>query len=154
SMRRSGYADQVVPSSALTHDTTATTTYKYAYITDSDTPDLLLDSSNNIVEKYLQLPGGVTKTYRISTARVFSLPNLHGDVFATANESGTQTGTFTYDPFGTKAGSSPPDNTADNSTFGWVGQYEKSTETNFALSPTQMGARVYLSAVGRFTSVD
>ncbi len=138
----------------ITPTSTSSTTYKYGYTSGSDTPDLLLDNAGAVVEKYLQLPGGVTKTYRSGSTRVFSLPNLHGDVFATTNEAGTQTGTFTYDPFGNKAGSSLPDNTAANSTFGWVGQHEKTTETNFALAPTQMGARVYLPTLGRFTSVD
>ncbi|HSX16847.1 MAG TPA: hypothetical protein VLH86_01975, partial [Patescibacteria group bacterium] len=67
----------------ITGDTgtsSTTTINKYVYTTPSDTPDLLLDSTNAIVERYLQLPGGVTKTYRGSTTRVFSLPNLHGDV--------------------------------------------------------------------------
>jgi RHS repeat-associated protein len=131
-----------------------TITNKYIYTSSSDTPDLLLDSTNAIVERYLQLPGGVTKTYRGSTTRVFSIPNLHGDVFATTDENGVQTGTFSYDPFGNKTSTTYPNNTANNSTFGWVGQHEKDAETSFTLAPTQMGARVYLATIGRFLQVD
>jgi RHS repeat-associated protein len=120
----------------------------------TDAPAFLTNPSGTILEKYLTLPGGVTKTYRGASTRVFSLPNLHGDVFATTNESGTQTGTFTYDPFGNKVSATLPDNTTGGSTFGWAGQHLKATETAFTLQPTQMGARVYLAKIGRFLSVD
>ncbi|HUS25895.1 MAG TPA: RHS repeat-associated core domain-containing protein [Nevskiaceae bacterium] len=135
-----------------------TTTNKYTFTTTGDTPDLLLNSSNGVVEKYEQLPGGVLLTIRPSQSgaaqKVHSLPNIHGDVMLTTDANGTSTGTFTYDPFGNKTSSTLPNNTATNSTYGWVGQHEKDTETAFALSPTEMGARVYLSSTGRFLSVD
>jgi len=51
-------------------------------------------------------------------------------------------------------GSTTPSNTAANSTFGWVGQYEKTTETALTLQPTQMGARVYVAGIGRFLGTD
>lgn len=134
-----------------------TTTNKYAFTGAGDTPDLLLDGSNNVVEKYEALPGGVLLTIRpAQTApanKVFSLPNLHGDVFTTTDATGAQTGTFTYDPFGNPVASSP-NNTATGSTYSWVGQHEKDTETAFALAPTEMGARVYLAKLGRFIQVD
>jgi RHS repeat-associated protein len=133
--------------------TPTTTEYRYGFTGAGDSPDLLLDVGGNVIEKYLQLPGGVIKTYRGTTARVFSLPNLHGDVMATTDEAGTQTGTFTYDPFGNPVATTP-DNTSDSSTFGWVGQHQKDTETAFSLAPTEMGARVYLARLGRFLSVD
>jgi RHS repeat-associated protein len=129
-----------------------TTTNKYGFTGTGDSPDLLLDGSNNVVERYIQLPGGVLYTKR-SSSTVYSLPNVHGDVMATTDASGTQTGTFTYDPFGNPVSSSP-DNTASGSTYGWVGQHEKDTETAFALAPTEMGARVYLASIGRFLQVD
>jgi RHS repeat-associated protein len=72
---------------------------------------------------------------------------------ATTDATGAQTSTFTYDPFGNPVATSP-NNTATGSTYGWVGQHEKDTETAFALAPTEMGARVYLAKLGRFLSVD
>lgn len=72
---------------------------------------------------------------------------------AATDASGTQLGTYTYDPFGNPV-SSTPTNTATGSTYGWVGQHEKDTETAFTLAPTEMGARVYLAKLGRFLQVD
>ncbi len=135
----------------------STTTNKYGFTGAGDSPDLLLDASNAIVEKYEQLPGGVLLTVRPNQTapanRVFSLVNVHGDTMATTDANGTQTGTFMYDPFGNPVASSP-NNTATGSTYGWVGQHEKDTETAFALAPTEMGARVYLAKIGRFLQVD
>jgi RHS repeat-associated protein len=128
-----------------------TTVNKYAYTSSADTPDLLLDNAGAVVERYLQLPGGVLLTKRTSTS-TYSLPNIHGDTMATTDASGTLTSIYTYDPFGKAA--TNPNNTATGSTYGWVGQHEKTTETGFALAPTQMGARVYLSTLGRFAQVD
>ncbi len=73
---------------------------------------------------------------------------------ATANTTGTTTGTFTYSPFGEQSSPTLPTNTANNSSFGWVGQHQKDTETAFTLKPIEMGARVYIPNLGRFASVD
>ncbi|WP_432941530.1 RHS repeat-associated core domain-containing protein [Kribbella sp. CA-253562] len=91
-------------------------------------------------------------TKRTSTS-TWSLVNVHGDVMATTDASGASQSTFTYDPFGNSV-STTPDNTATGSTYGWVGQHEKATESAFALAPTQMGARVYIASLGRFLQVD
>ncbi len=128
-----------------------TTTNKYGYTTSADTPDLLLDNAGAVVEKYLQLSGGVLLTVR-SASKVYSLPNIHGDTMATTDADGALVGTFTYDPFGNTAVS--PNNTAAGSTFGWVGQHEKTTEAALTLAPAQMGARIYLPTLGRFAQVD
>ncbi|MBL8158982.1 hypothetical protein JNJ66_00835 [Candidatus Saccharibacteria bacterium] len=86
--------------------------------------------------------------------KAFSLPNIHGDVMTTTDASGTKTGDFMYDPFGQTIGTSKPDNTGVFGSFGWVGQHEKFSETYLKLSPVQMGARVYVSSLGRFLQVD
>lgn len=135
----------------------SSTVNKYGFTGSGDTPDLLLDQSNNIVEKYESLPGGVLLTVRPNNTspgnNVFSLPNVHGDVFATTDTNGSQTGTFQYDPFGTPINSSP-NNTASGSTFSWEGQHQIDTEADFALSPTEMGARIYVASLGRFLQMD
>jgi RHS repeat-associated protein len=135
---------------ALTNGTT--TTNKYGFTGAGDTPELLLDNSGNVVERYLSLPGGTLLTKR-SASSTWSLVNVHGDVMATTDANGANQATYTYDPFGQPV-SSTPTNTATGSTFGWVGQHEKATEETFTLDPTQMGARVYLAKLGRFLSVD
>jgi RHS repeat-associated protein len=63
-------------------------------------------------------------------------------------------GSFTYDPFGNPLpGSHDPQDT-DSGSFGYEGGHMKFTETDFALTPIQMGARAYLPSIGRFTSMD
>jgi RHS repeat-associated protein len=90
---------------------------------------------------------------------VFS--SVLGRTLLTANAAGTNTSTgngplssFTYDPFGNPlSGSVLPANTEAGS-YAFGGTLQKITETSLALKPIQMGARVYLSTLGRFTSVD
>jgi RHS repeat-associated protein len=42
----------------------------------------------------------------------------------------------------------------DGASFAYVGGYKKTTDTDFAISPTQMGARVYVAELGRFLQAD
>jgi RHS repeat-associated protein len=138
----------------------------YHYTGNGDTPDYVRDSSWAIIEKNLQLPGGVLLMIKPQEAQAndqkqYSLPSIHGDILLTTNAQGSNTsnGTgpanaFTYDPFGNiLPGSVLPANTAGGS-YAWVGQHEKLTENNFALTPISMGARIYLPALGRFAQVD
>ena len=137
----------------------------YGYTGAGDTPDFVRDSSWNIVEKTLQLPGGVNLTVKPqetgNNQKQYSLSNTRGSTLLTANAAGTNTSTgngpansFTYDPFGTiLPGSTLPANTGGGS-YGWAGQYEKMTENTFTLVPISMGARIYLAGIGRFTQVD
>jgi RHS repeat-associated protein len=89
-----------------------------------------------------------------NAGKVFSLPNTHGDIFATTDASGTQTSTHQYDPFGVVLSSTKANNADAKTDFGWVGQHEKFTETDMVLTPINMGARLYIPRLGRFTSVD
>lgn len=130
----------------------------YGFTGTGDTPDFARDANWNITEKYLDLPGGVILTMRPTqtgaAASTFSLPNIHGDVMATTDATGTSTGAFKYDPFGQVIGTGTPTNINGNMTYSWEGQHSKDSESDFALSPIQMGARVYIPNLGRFTSVD
>jgi RHS repeat-associated protein len=141
--------------------------YYYGFTGAGDTPDYIRDANWTIIEKTLQLPGNVLLTIKPTQTgnaqKQFSLPNIHGDTLLTTDAAGTNTSTgngpassFTYDPFGMPlSGSVLPANTASGSaSYGWVGQNEKLTESQFALTPIQMGARVYIPALGRFLSVD
>jgi RHS repeat-associated protein len=139
----------------------------YGYTGSGDTPDFVRDANWNILEEYIQLPGGAQLTIRpqkTTTAAkyIYSLPNVHGDTLITADGTGANTSTgngpassFTYDPFGNiLPGSTQPSNITGSGSFGWVGTNEKISESSLGLSPVQMGARVYLPTLGRFTSVD
>lgn len=118
-------------------------------------------------EKYIGLPGDVSLTLRpgstSASSVTASLTNLHGDTIATVDADGTLTGTFSYDPFGNlmKSGgelsglnNGLPLNTENDASFGWAGGASKGSEVSLALAPIQMGDRVYIPALGRFTSVD
>ena len=124
-------------------------------------------------QKYLTLPGDVLVTIKTDSqsagATTYSLPNIHGDVFATVNADGALMSTFMTGAFGEQlpihpaqpAGatvpSATPTNAADGTTYGYVGQHEKMTDTEtspIAGGIVQMGARVYLPSLGRFLSID
>jgi RHS repeat-associated protein len=136
----------------------------YHYTGDGDTADYVADGTN-IIEKTLQLPGGVSLTVKPQQTgnanKQYSLPNIHSDNILTANAAGTNTSngngplnSFVYDPFGSPlTGSTNPANTASAS-YGWLGQHEKFTETSLQLSPIPMGERVYIPSLGRFIQVD
>ncbi len=141
--------------------------YWYGYTGSGDTPDFIRDTAWNVIEKTLQLPGGVLLTIKPAQTgnnqKQYSLPNTHGDTMLTTDASGTNTSngngpisSFTYDPFGNPLTGSvlPANTTASSASYGYVGQHEKLTEKDFALTPIQMGARVYIAAIGRFLQVD
>ncbi|HVM14350.1 MAG TPA: hypothetical protein VM287_08465 [Egibacteraceae bacterium] len=56
---------------------------------------------------------------------VWSYPNVHGDVVATADASGTRGATRTYDPFGQ---GEAPYNAHGEFDYGWLGQHERPLE--------------------------
>jgi|GEM_PF-318112 len=138
----------------------------YDFTGAGDTPDYVRGNDWNIIEKNLELPGGVVLTIKPREAKqtnraIYNMPNLHGDTLLTFNSLGANVSTgngpanaFTYDPFGNVLQGSVLPANADMASYGWLGQHEKLAETNFPLTPVQMGARVYLPTLGRFTSVD
>lgn len=80
-------------------------TQRYAFLGDGDTADLTLDTAGNPIEQQLALPGGVLYTHRITTTttggHVWSYPNIHGDVIASTDHTGTVQGPLrAYDPYG------------------------------------------------------
>ena len=146
---------------------------QYGFTGSGDTPDFLTDSAGTVVQKYLTLPGDVLVTIKPQSqsagATTYSLPNIHGDIFATINADGALMSTFMTGPFGevlqnavtqlagALSPTATPTNTADGTTYGYVGQHEKMTDTES--SPilggiTQMGARLYVAGLGRFLSID
>ncbi len=115
--------------------------------------DAVLDTASMVIERTITLPGGVLVTKR-AAGDVWSYPNIHGDVVATASATGAKQGTtLGYDPYGNTA--VLPDNSNGNWDFGWVGTNSKGTEHATGLNVViEMGARIYNPALGRFLSID
>jgi RHS repeat-associated protein len=132
-----------------------------------------MDATGSVTQKYITLPGDIIATIQPGStsagATTYSLPNIHGDIFATINADGALLDTFTTGPFGetlpvqpaTPAGalapSVQPNNTAAGTSWNYVGQHEKMTDiesSSILGGVTQMGARVYISQLGRFIQVD
>jgi len=139
--------------------------YWYGY-TGSSSLSFMRNASWNIVEADIQLPGGVLMTVKPQQSgnaqKEYSLPNALGHTFLTTDAAGTNTSngngplsSFAYDPFGNMvAGGNAAQNTTLGGSYGFGGANEKITETSLPMTPVLMGARIYLSSIGRFTSMD
>ncbi|HEY6736996.1 MAG TPA: PA14 domain-containing protein [Candidatus Saccharimonadia bacterium] len=92
---------------------------------------------------------------------IYSIKNFHGDTAITVGPNGLPlTAVQLYDPFGQALASSTfgtnattLTNTATNA-MGWAASPGRESESMFSIPIIQMGARVYLPTLGRFTSVD
>lgn len=126
---------------------------RYGHSSSDDTSDFLTDAAGAVIEQTIPLPGGVLLTRR-SASEVWSYPNIHGDLIATAGTSGAKQGTtIHYDPFGQVMGE-PPDNSSFNFDYGWLGQHLRGYEHAFPIATIEMGARQYVPGLGRFLEVD
>lgn len=128
-------------------------TQRYSHGGGSDSPSLVLDSSNNLADATYGLPGGVAYAVRGATTK-WLYPNLHGDVVATANNTGAKQGvTVAYDPYGNTT--TNPDTRTGNFDDGWLGTHQRPLEHAAGLRPTtEMGARQYDPILGRFLETD
>jgi RHS repeat-associated protein len=128
--------------------------HRYGFSAGGDVAGFVTDTSNSVLERVVNLPGGVAVTIR-SSSEVWSYPSLHGDVMAIANASGVKQGASkTYDPSGA-ASSAIVDNSAGSIDEGWLGGFHRKTEHAATLATTiEMGQRTYDPVLGRFLSVD
>ena len=55
----------------------------------------VLDGSNQVIQRELSLPGGVSLSIPASAGQVWAYPNLHGDVILTTDATGIRQGTRT-----------------------------------------------------------
>jgi RHS repeat-associated protein len=124
-----------------------TTTVKYS-------AGVTLDAAGNLIERTIPLPGGVLLTRRASSD-VWSYPNIHGDVIATADAAGAKQGsTMHWGPYGETL-TAVPDNSEGAFDQGWLGQHQRPLEHETGLASTiEMGARQYDPTLGRFLQVD
>ncbi len=91
----------------------------------------------------MSLLGGVLLTTRPTGGDVWSYPNIHGDVFATANAAGLKQGaTMHYDLC-----RQPLTATPNNFDYGWLGQHQRPVEAEAGISTTEMGARASVPAL-------
>lgn len=131
----------------------------YGYTASGDSPDFLINDSGIVTQKYLSLPGGVRMTIKpqsnSANAVIYSLSNFHGDTMATVNADGSVLSKSITGPFGEKiANQAMPQNTTDGAAWGYLGGFQKTTDVEFAISPIQMGSRVYVAELGRFLQAD
>ncbi len=133
--------------------TEGTTTTRYGFSGTGDSSAFTMDTNNAVTQRMVALAGGAMVTKQASSD-VWSYPNIHGDVVATAGATGAKQGaTLSYDPFGQALGN-PSDNSAGNFDFGWEGQRQRGLEHAGAIATIEMGARQYVPALGRFLQVD
>lgn len=110
---------------------------------------------------FLPLPGGVTVDVPATGTASWSYPSLQGHTLATGDGT-TVTGMRLYDPFGQPmntttfaVGSAATDDTGTvNNTTGWHQGAQKLTESVGSSLIVEMGARLYVPALGRFLQVD
>ncbi len=128
----------------------------------------LTDENNcTTTDKYLSLPGGVTLTLSPNNQdqtkqKIYSLKNFHGDTALTVNQNGNPTSSvYLYEPFGqnspsTAFGTNSNPQNSTNEPMGWAANPTRKAESNslFSIPIIQMGARVYLPALGRFIQAD
>ncbi len=123
-----------------------TSTYKYAG--DGDTADWVVDGATTT--RYVGGAGGLSAAQVVGGATTWFLPAPHGEVWAHTDNTGTVTGTFSYDEYGVAL--SPATGTQGLDRYGWLGKQQRETDTTTGL--ILMGARVYDPSLGRFLSVD
>ena len=142
----------------------------YSHTGGGDSPDLVLDAGRSLVERQVGLPGGVLLTLRPGAAeptgaQTWAHPDEHGDVVTTSTPTGGRSpdAVAFYDAYGQPLDPATglladadglPDTSAGQLDYGWLGEHQRPLEHAGTLATIEMGARPYVSALGRFLSVD
>jgi RHS repeat-associated protein len=128
---------------------TAGPTLTNHYTDGSDDPAWISTSSTDWSRYLVGASGGLALTVDNAGTVILNLPNLHGDIVATAAPSDTGPATYTE----TTEYGLPRDPGAIQSRYGWLGSHRRNTGDALA-QITLMGVRLYNPTIGRFLSLD
>ncbi|MEV7766520.1 PA14 domain-containing protein [Microbacterium sp. NPDC086615] len=135
-------------------------TSRYVYAGAGDSPWAVV-SGDAAATVFLSLPGGVTVDVPASGGASWSYPSLQGHTLTTG-DGASASGVQVYDPFGQPLApvtlavgtAAANDAGAVNGTTGWHQGAQKLTESVDSALLVEMGARLYVPALGRFLQVD
>ena len=139
------------PAENIRSRTGASTATRYLY---GGTQTLIFetDTSSTVTLSYIQGPDGDIAHYAgpptSGSTVTYLYDDGHGNLTATADNSGTRTNNYTYDPFGAPNDTVPSNATTER----YLGRFDKQLDTTSDL--IVMGARPYDPALGRFATVD
>lgn len=152
----------------VTVNSVQTAETRYAHTAAADLSGVVLDDANEIAEYTVSLPGGAAVRFVIKgdSQEQWTYPNLQGSIILEANGDGVRGDVVRYDPWGqpidpntgrigtTAADDAVIDNAPGDADYAFVGSHRKLYEHQGSVAIVQMGARVYVPALGRFLSVD
>ena len=145
--------DRIVARSA-----TGETAVRYAHTGAGDAPQAVLNTSNQVTQVTVALPGGAVLHYQPSTptASKWSYVNLQGSIVAQADTNGVKTGaTIVYDSDGVPVVGGLPETRAGDMDDTWLGGHSRPLEHAGGLQPViEMGARQYHPVLARFLEID
>jgi RHS repeat-associated protein len=137
---------------------TAESTVRYGHTGAGDAPQVVMNTSNQVITTTLALPGGAILHYQPNTptASKWSYPNLQGSIIAQTDATGAKTGTtIVYDPDGIPVAGGLPDTRPGDMDDTWLGAHTRPLEHATGLQPViEMGARQYHPILARFLEVD
>ena len=153
----------------ITVDGVAGTPTRYAHTAAADVSGLVVDTSGAVREYTVSLPGGAAVRFVIqgTVQEQWTYPNQQGSVVLEADGDGVRAAAVVrYDPWGQPvdpvtgligtqaADDAVIDNAEGDADYSFVGGHRKLYEHQGSVAIVQMGARVYVPALGRFLSVD
>lgn len=164
--------NRIVARTVTAHGEAPVTT-RYAHSAAADISGLVVTAAGSVSEYTVSLPGGAAvrfvlgSTAEAAAVQQWTYPNLQGSIVVEADGAGVRSeGVVRYDPFGQpidpvtgrigtrSADDAVIDNAPGDADYAFVGGHRKLYEHQGSVAIVQMGARVFVPALGRFLSVD